>query len=110
MLLLVLSSDADIRGGHAILPDFFGGKLPARHWQSAQIGAKVLEIAARIDERAKGHVSADARKTVKIGEFHGNRRRAVGPPLERIAPPGCKLIVSALRRGVKLTRVITRDF
>src|SRR5579859_2568535 len=71
MLLLILRLHLDVGRGHAVLPDFFSGKLPARNLQSAKLRAQMLNRAAGIDQGPEGHVAANAGKTVKIRQFHG---------------------------------------
>src|ERR1700687_400199 len=72
MLLLVFRFHAHARGGHAVLPDLFGGQFPTRNLQAAQVRAELREVAARVEERAESHVAADARKAIKIRQFHGS--------------------------------------
>ena len=76
MFLLVFRGDAHVRGGHAVFPDFFCSELPTRDLKRLQPGAEQVSRAAGIDKGAKGHVAANAGKTIKIGEFHGCFRAA----------------------------------
>ena len=48
MLLLVFGLDLDVGGGHAVLPDFFGGELPAGDLEATQLEAEVLHVAAGV--------------------------------------------------------------
>src|SRR6266851_3867867 len=101
MFLLVFGLHARARGGHAVLPYFFGGQFPSRHLQAAQLLAQTHEIAAGVEQRAESHVAADARKAIKICEFHGST-----PPRGNVRPArnvsdGSISIVSAALRGVK---------
>src|SRR5712672_3523734 len=72
MRLLILSLHSRIRRGHPVLPYFFRGQLPPRHLQATQVAAKLLDIAARVQQRAERHVAANARKAIKIRQFHGS--------------------------------------
>ena len=74
VLLLIFGLDLNAGGGHAVLPDFIGVKFPARDLQAAKSGAEVFQVAAGVNQSAKRHVAANARKTIKIGEFHGMPR------------------------------------
>jgi len=82
MLLLVFGVDLDVGGGHAVLPDFFGGEFPAGDLQAAQFGAEEFHAAAGVHQGAKRHVTANARKTIKISEFHGMPPRELPALLE----------------------------
>src|SRR6266705_3505282 len=82
MLGLIFCSHLDAGGGYSVFPNFFGRKLPARHLEATQFGAKVIQVATGIHQSAEGHVSTDARKTIKIGEFHGNPPRELPVPME----------------------------
>src|SRR5580704_16710514 len=106
MLLLILGFDASKGRRHAVLPHFFGGQLPSRNLQTPQLASQVLEVAARVQERAESHVAADARKAVKIRQFHGStsqswqsRDTAFRPA--RNVSDGSISILSAAPRGVK---------
>src|SRR5713226_8238696 len=66
MLRLIFGFDLDVGGSHAVFPDFFSGKLPARNLKAKELGA-----AAGVNQGAERHVTANARKTIKISEFHG---------------------------------------
>ena len=95
MFLLVFGLDLHMGGGHAVFPDFFGGELPAGDPETAQFGAEEFHVAAGINEGAERHVTANARKTVEISEFHGM------PPSGWDCRPkhlsaGCRLILSAV--------------
>src|SRR6266852_3731870 len=107
MPLLVLGLHVHASGGHAVLPEFFGGQLPPWHLQAAQLRAKLREVAAGVEERAKSHVAANARKAIKIGEFHGST-----PPRGTVRPArnvsdGSISILSATLWGVKSWRATT---
>ena len=71
MLGFIFSLHLDVSCGHAVLPDFFGGQLPSGHLQAAQLGTKMVQGTAGVHQRAERHVPANARKTIKISEFHG---------------------------------------
>ena len=95
VLRLIFGLDLDAGGGHAVFPDFFGGELPAGDPETAQFGAEEFHVAAGINEGAERHVTANARKTVEISEFHGM------PPSGWDCRPkhlsaGCRLILSAV--------------
>src|SRR5260370_27097298 len=75
MFRLIFGLDLDVGCGHAVLPNFLGGKLPAGDLQDPQFGAEKFDVAAGVEQSAERHVTADARKTIKIGEFHGNPPR-----------------------------------
>jgi hypothetical protein len=60
MLLLVFRLDANVCGGHAVFPDFFGKQVPAIDLQTAEFGTEMFDVAAGIDERAERHVSTYA--------------------------------------------------
>ncbi len=66
----VLGGDFDVRGGHAIFPNFFGGDLPARDVEALEFSAQEIDGDTRIDQGAEGHVAADAAETIEVGEFH----------------------------------------
>ena len=71
VLGLIFGRDLDVGRSHAVLPDLFGREIPTGDTEAAELGAKMFEVAAGVNERTKGHVAANARKTVKISEFHG---------------------------------------
>ena len=50
MLLRVLRLDRDVSGSHAVLPDFFRRKFPARNFEAAKFRAQVLDRAAGIHQ------------------------------------------------------------
>jgi len=52
MLGLIFRLDFDISGGHAVLPDFFGGEMPAGDLQSLQAGAEMIDGEAGVDQGA----------------------------------------------------------
>src|SRR6266403_1071088 len=89
MLGLILCFDFDVGGGHAVLPDFFGGEM--------------LNVAAGVNQGTESHVAANARKTIEISEFHGGNRSAVGLHCLLGLSAGYKLILSTQRRSVKRT-------
>src|SRR5258708_38290167 len=82
MLGMILSLDLDVGGGHTVFPDFFGGEVPPWDLEAAQLGAEMLQIAAGVNQGAERHVTANARKTIEIGEFHGNPPRELPALLE----------------------------
>src|SRR5258705_2024143 len=71
VLALVFRYDTDEGCGHTVFPHFFRGNRPARNLQTLQTGAKEFEIAAGIDDRAKGHIAADAAETIEVSKSHG---------------------------------------
>ncbi len=81
MLRLIFGLHLNVGSSHAIFPDFFGGKLPPRDLEATQFGAEVFHVAAGIDQRAERHVTANARETIEISEFHGS-----SPPQEQPTP------------------------
>src|SRR6267154_753445 len=101
MLGLILCFDFDVGGGHAGLPDFFGGESPARDLQAAQFGAEMHNVAAGVNQGTESHVAANARKTIEISEFHGGNRSAVGLHCLLGLSAGYKLILSTQRKTVK---------
>ncbi len=72
MLLLILGLHPRVCRRHPVLPNLFSRQLPSRHLQAAQPALQVFNVAAGIQQRAKSHVTANARKAVKIREFHGS--------------------------------------
>src|SRR5216684_7596565 len=103
MLRLIFGLHLNVGSSHAIFPDFFGGKLPARDVQATQFGAEVFHVAAGIDQRAERHVTANARETIEISEFHGMPPRGWDCRLKRLSA-GCRLILSAETECVKRAR------
>ena len=103
MLRLIFCLHLNVGGGHAVLPNSFGRKSPARDPEAAQFSAKLFLVTAGIDQRAKGHVTANAGKTVEIGEFHGMPPCGWDCCLKRLSAR-CRLILSAEREGVKRWR------
>src|ERR1700732_3736555 len=65
----------------------------------------MLQVAAGIEQRAESHVAANARKTIKISEFHGSTPQSWQPgavlPSPQEMSDGSISIVSAALRGVK---------
>src|SRR5258708_11110726 len=111
MLGLIYRLRLDVGSGHAVLPNFFGGKLPARHLQAAQFGAKVVDVAAGVNQSAERHVTANSRKTIKISDFHGMLLPRERDSVMKSLSAGSKLILSAQTRRVKqLPYSWVRDF
>src|SRR6266852_8043862 len=107
MPLLVLGLHVHASGGHAVLPDFFGGQVQPWHLQAAQLCTELREVAAGVEERAKSHVAANARKAIKIGEFHGSTPpRGTVRPARKVSD-GSISILSATLWGVKSWRATT---
>src|SRR5260370_41908662 len=69
--------------------------------QAAQLFPQMLWIAAGIQQRAKSHVAADARKAIKISEFHGSTPPRGRAKTARNVSDGSNSIVSAALWGVK---------
>src|SRR5215470_13897153 len=104
MFLLVFCLHLDVRRGHSIFPKLLGGKLPTGNLKSAKFRAEMLDRAAGIDQRTERHVAANARKTIKIREFHREK-----PPHGRTSSSNClsagfRLILSAQTISVKPRR------
>ena len=108
MFLLLLGLDLDVGGGHAVFPDFFGGELPPRDLQAAESGAEVFHVAAGVNQGTERHVAANTRKTIEIGEFHGMPPCGWDCRLESLSA-GCRLILSAESKGVKLERRLAEE-
>ena len=49
MLRLIFCLHLNVGCGHAVLPNFFGRKSPARDPQAAQFSAKLFHVTASID-------------------------------------------------------------
>src|ERR1700687_5823362 len=101
MLLLVFRFHAHARGGHAVLPDLFGGQFPSRNLQAAQVRAELGKVAAGVEERAESHVAAGARKAIKIRQCHGSTPPRGSLRAARNVSVGSISILSAALRGVK---------
>src|SRR6266849_2183270 len=71
MLRLIFCLHLDVGGGHAVFPDFFGGEFPSGDLEAAEFRAEMFHVAAGVNQGAKRHVAANARKTIEISEFHG---------------------------------------
>src|SRR5690348_6171885 len=71
MLLLILHFHLDVCRRHAVLPDFLRRDFPSGDLETVKLRAKMLDGAAGIHQRAEGHVATNARKTIKISQFHG---------------------------------------
>src|SRR5882724_11324175 len=87
MLGLVLGLNFDVSRRHAVLPDFFGGELPAGDLESLQAPAQMVDGEAGVNKGAESHVAADAGETIEVSKFHEYTRN--------------ESMVSAVQRGVK---------
>jgi len=61
---------ADVRGGHAVLPDFFRRGFPSRGRRGRLVLRADVPGARRHGAMRRGSCPADSAKAVKIGEFH----------------------------------------
>src|SRR6267143_3424842 len=100
MLGLILGLHLDVGGGHAVFPDLLGSKLPPGDLKGAQFRAEMFHIAAGVHQGAERHVTANARKTIKISEFHGTPPCGWDCRLKGLSA-GCRLILSAEAGCVK---------
>src|SRR6266705_2161899 len=75
VFLLILRGYARVGGRHSVLPNFYGSDLPARYVQSEQFLAQMIRRASGVHQRAKNHVPANPRKTIKVRKFHGVARK-----------------------------------
>src|SRR5882724_5187709 len=87
MLGLIFRNDFHASGGHAVLPDFFGGELPAGDLESLQAPAQMVDGEAGVNQGAESHVAADAGETIEVSKFHECTRN--------------ESMVSAVQRRVK---------
>ena len=71
VLVFRLVLDRDLGRAEAVFLDLLGEQLHARQAERADGLVESLQRHARIDQRAEGHVSADAAGAIEISDTHG---------------------------------------
>ena len=71
--MLLSTFHVNTRRRQALASYLLSRDFPTADWNAAQLRFQLRKLAARIDERAQHHVTANPRKAVEVSDVHSAR-------------------------------------
>ena len=94
IMVIVAFVNSELGGVDAVLDHFFGGDGVAFDAKGLEAFFYGVEVRARIDEGAHGHVAADAAEAVEVTGFHGVLS---GGGASWVTGNGCEVVLQGCR-------------